>query len=99
MILSILSAAVKCEWNLSSVQEATITTVTELIVWFVNLLMHVRLCFLVSCWVIRYGALLQTSLDAKRFVMWYRYKFVLCRPKYCKCVTKIMVCFNSNFIM
>ena len=27
MILSILSAAVKCDWNLSSVEEATITTV------------------------------------------------------------------------
>ena len=33
MILSILSAALKCEWNLSSVQEATITTVTILITW------------------------------------------------------------------
>ena len=27
MILSILSAAVKCEWDLSSVQEDTLTTV------------------------------------------------------------------------
>ena len=29
MVLAILSAAVKCEWDLSSVQEAAITTVTN----------------------------------------------------------------------
>ena len=31
MILSILSAALTCEWDLSSIQEASITTVTILI--------------------------------------------------------------------
>ena len=31
MILAILSAAVKCEWGLSNVQEAAITTVTIVI--------------------------------------------------------------------
>ena len=29
MVLAILSAAVKCEWDLSSVQEAAITTVAK----------------------------------------------------------------------
>ena len=44
MILSILSAAVTCEWDLSSIQEASITTVTILITWSVCMY-HVQVVF------------------------------------------------------
>ena len=36
MILAILSASVKCEWDLSSVQEAAITTVAIIMMGSLN---------------------------------------------------------------
>ena len=75
MILAILSAAVKCEWNLSSVQEAAITTVTtSLITWstyvYVLIFLHMyRLCSLDFCLAIQYGVQWLISLEGKRLMI------------------------------
>ena len=47
MILAILSAALTCEWNLSSVQEASITTVTIMMTRssYLCILVHVQVVF------------------------------------------------------
>ena len=67
MILSILSAALKCEWNLSSVQEAAITTVTILIKLSLHIIIMYRLCFLDFSLVIQCGAHWLTNLGGKRY--------------------------------
>ena len=67
MILSILSAALKCEWNLSSVQEAAITTVTILIKLSLHIIIMYRLCFSDFSLVIQYGAHWLTNLGGKRY--------------------------------
>ena len=70
MMLAILPAALKCEWNLSSAEEATITMVTTYIHTdnCGDIFINVRSCFLDFCWALHYGELQQTSWEGKEYV-------------------------------